>query len=249
MSASASHAFASAPSPLARACSVVPSIFRRWVNTCRTIASKRAWSAIGDPVGAEHDADDSGVDLRGRPEGARREHEDATHIGLQGHRDRQRTVVAGAGDGDQAVRHFLLEHQDGVGDAALPGVPQQATEHRCRHVVRQVGGDPVRAVALEPGLGGHVEEVAFVHVDAGQVRVPATRPRGRDRSPRRGRLRRRARSARSAGRGPGRFRGTPRPAAARWPRRPCRPRPFEEVLAESLACLACPPQPWRRRNH
>ena len=109
------------------------------------------------------------MDLRRRPEGARRQGEQAGAVGVEAEHDRQGAVVAGSRDGDHPIGDLALEHHDGVGDpAGRPRERQDSQQDGGRQVVRQVADDAHGSVAGRQDLG--VAELEEVAADDGQLR-------------------------------------------------------------------------------
>ena len=102
----------------------------------------------------ERQPDDRRVDLRRRPEGARRQRQDARPVREQAEHHRQRAVVAAAGAGEDAVGDLALQHHRGVADPA-GGARQgeDAEQDRRRQVVGQVADDAHRAAPRRQHAG------------------------------------------------------------------------------------------------
>ncbi len=87
--------------------------------------------------------DEARADLGRRPEGSRRQLEEACRLRVHLDEHRERAVVARGRTRDETIRDLALEHQRRVGEQ--PGLamePDQVRDHRRRQVIREVADDP-----------------------------------------------------------------------------------------------------------
>ena len=113
---------------------------------------------------ADAQVDDGGVDFRRGLEGARFHRHHILWFGVSLGKDAEVAVVAGAGRGGEAIRHFALDEYDGFGYRGAEA--EDAFEDRRGDVIRQVTGEGDGTVGGEVGF----EDILM---DDGEVGVAA----------------------------------------------------------------------------